>query len=261
MNFSLIITTYNSPDSLLLVLKSVETQYILPNEIIIADDGSLPSTKLLIDNFLSGSSLIVLHSWQKDKGFRAAKSRNKAIAMSTSDYIILIDGDTILHPSFSQDHLNNVEPGCFIQGKRVLLTKNKTRKVLETHDIDFSFYSQGLLNRLNSFHSNVFSRIFSKKNNYLRGIKTCNMSFFKKDCFDVNGFNNDMEGWGREDTEFVVRLMNNGINRKDVYFNLIQFHLWHENSPRDSLSHNEIRLKNTIINKLKWCANGINKFL
>ena len=66
MNFSLIITTYNSPDSLLLVLKSVEAQYILPNEIIIADDGSLPSTKLLIDNFLSGSSLIVLHSWQKE---------------------------------------------------------------------------------------------------------------------------------------------------------------------------------------------------
>ena len=65
------------------------------------------------------------------------------------------------------------------------------------------------------------------------------MAFFKKDCINVNGFNNDFEGWGREDSEFVVRLLNSGINRKNTLFNAIQFHLWHHESSRISLSKND----------------------
>ena len=100
MQISLIITTYNRPDALLLVLKSVEHQSLVPNEVIIADDGSNDKTQELIDDFITHSNINIIHSFQKDKGFRAAKSRNKAISKSTGDYIILIDGDMILHRNF-----------------------------------------------------------------------------------------------------------------------------------------------------------------
>ena len=40
------------------------------------------------------------------------------------------------------------------------------------------------------------------------------MAFYRKDCLNVNGFNNEFEGWGREDSEFVVRLINSGVKRK-----------------------------------------------
>ena len=40
MNCSLIICTYNWPEALSFVLASVTTQTELPNEIIVADDGS-----------------------------------------------------------------------------------------------------------------------------------------------------------------------------------------------------------------------------
>ena len=43
MNCSLIITTYNWPEALRLVLSSINNQSVLPNEIIIADDGSRES--------------------------------------------------------------------------------------------------------------------------------------------------------------------------------------------------------------------------
>ncbi|MDA8905290.1 glycosyltransferase family 2 protein [Candidatus Thioglobus sp.] len=261
MNFSLIITTYNSPNALLLVLKSIEFQLILPNEVIIADDGSLPLTSKVINDFKKKSPLNILHSWHEDRGFRVAKSRNKAIAKSNFEYIILIDGDTILHPSFSKDHLKNSEPGFFIQGKRVLLTKNKTKKTLKSHNLNFSFFSSGLKNRINSFHSNALSNIFSVKNNHLRGIKTCNMSFFKQDFLDVNGFNNEFEGWGREDSEFIVRLMNKGANRKTLRFNAVQYHLWHQHSDVVSLPQNERLLLNAIEQKLIWCDKGVNKIL
>ena len=261
MNLSLIITTYNYPESLSLVLRSIEAQTILPDEIVIADDGSIFKTKEVINRFQKDSDLNIIHSWQEDKGFRVAKSRNKAIARSSGDYIVLIDGDTILHSKFIQDHINNAEPGYFIQGSRVLLTDNKTKQIIRNQSVNFSFFSSGIKNRKNSIHSNFFSKLFSKKKNYLRGIKTCNMAFLKKDCINVNGFNNEFEGWGKEDSEFVVRLMNSGINRKTLKFNAIQYHLWHKESHNFSLVNNKQLLQNAIHQKQQFCNHGISQFL
>ena len=87
------------------------------------------------------------------------------------------------------------------------------------------------------------------------------MAFFKKDCININGFNNDFEGWGKEDSEFIVRLLNSGINRKNLRFNALQFHLWHNENARASLKQNEIIFNEAIDNKTKWCDNGINQYL
>jgi glycosyltransferase involved in cell wall biosynthesis len=258
MYVSLIITTYNRPDALLLVLRSIEVQTIKSFEVIIADDGSSTDTKEVITSFQEKTNLTIIHSCQEDKGFRAAKSRNKAIAKASGDYIILVDGDMILHPQFVEDHINNAELGYFIQGSRVLLTQQKTNSVLNENNINFSFTSSGLLNRKNAVHSNSLSKLFSNKKNILRGIKSCNMAFFKKDYISVNGFNNEFKGWGREDSEFIVRLQNNGIRRKNVRFNAIQFHLWHQENTRASLVENDSLLQAAIENKIKWCDNGLN---
>ena len=195
MRISLIITTYNRPDALLLVLKSAEVQSLSPLEVIIADDGSDEKTMELIKNFSAQSNLTIIHSFQKDKGFRAAKSRNKAIAKSKGDYIVLIDGDMILHPEFIRDHAINSELGCFVQGSRVLLTHSKTSKIIENQKINLIFMDFGKKKKKNSIHSSLLSRYFSVKRNYLKGIKTCNLAFFKKDCIAINGFNNDFECW------------------------------------------------------------------
>jgi len=143
MRVSLIITTYNRPDALLLVLRSIEEQRTLPYEVIIADDGSTNHTKEVVTSFQEKSDIRVIHSWQEDNGFRAAKSRNKAISQSNSDYIVLIDGDVILHPEFINDHINNAQPSYFVQGSRVLLTENKTKQALDQQKINFSLLSNG----------------------------------------------------------------------------------------------------------------------
>ena len=77
----------------------------------------------------------------------------------------------------------------------------------------------------------------------------------------ANGFNEDFEGWGREDSEFFVRLMNYGIKRKTLRFNSIQFHLWHKINSRKALLKNDQLLKETINEKLIWCEQGIAQFL
>ena len=92
-------------------------------------------------------------------------------------------------------------------------------------------------------------------------IQTCNMAFFKDDCMKVNGFNEDFIGWGREDSEFAVRLMNSGINRKILKFNAIQYHLWHHEYSRESLLLNNKILQKSIDQNLIWCKQGVNQFL
>ena len=261
MRLSLIITTYNRPDALLLVLRSIEGQITLPYEVIIADDGSTNDTKEVVTSFQEKSDIRVIHSWQEDSGFRAAKSRNKAIAKATGKYIILIDGDMILHPEFINDHINNTQSGYFVKGSRVLLTQDKTKQTLDQQKINFSLLSNGLQNRKNAFHSNILSKLFSNKRNYLRGIRACNMAFYKQDCININGFNNEFEGWGREDSEFIMRLLNSGINRKNVRFNAIQFHLWHNENIRSSLEKNDAILQEAINNHTQWCNNGIDSYL
>ena len=160
MSISLIVTTYNRPEALILVLKSIECQILPPSEVIIADDGSDEQTKDLISEFNSQSNLEIIHSFQEDLGFRAAEARNKAISISKSDYIILVDGDMILHPEFVADHLKNAKFGFFIQGSRSLLTEKKTKDVIIRHQLVFNFLSSGLNNRFNSIHSNFLSKFF-----------------------------------------------------------------------------------------------------
>jgi len=261
MRVSLIITTYNRPEVLSLIFKSIEDQTICPDEIIIADDGSGNSTKECVEDFQRSSSISIIHSWQEDRGFRAAKSRNKAIAKSNYEYIILIDGDVILHEKFIENHLKHAEKNFFVQGQRVLVNESITKKIINNQYKNLFLFSRGLKNRKNAIYSAFLSKIFLTRKNVLNGIKTCNLAFYKSDCINVNGFNNEIEGWGREDSEFVARLFNNNVCRKNIHFNMIQFHLWHQDSSREVLQKNNIILQKAIESKLNWCDNGINQYL
>ena len=132
---SLIISTYNWPASLELVLKSVSAQVYLPDEVIIADDGSGNDTKRLIDQLRPGFPVPLIHVWHEDEGFRKTIILNKAIYKSSADYIIQIDGDVILEKHFIGDHLASAEPATFLRGTRALLNETKTREVFQSKNI------------------------------------------------------------------------------------------------------------------------------
>ena len=88
-------------------------------------------TAEVVDFIRRRTSVPVKHSWQPDRGFRAAESRNRALAQAQSDYIVLIDGDMVLDPSFIADHLKIARKGRLIQGSRVILTEDKTQDILD----------------------------------------------------------------------------------------------------------------------------------
>ena len=136
MKTSLIIATYNWPKALELVLLSLIGQSTLPDEIIIADDGSTNETKLLIDKYQQ--KIKIQHIWQKDNGFQKTSILNKAVALAKGDYIIQIDGDIVLHKHFIKDHVKTAKKKTFIHGSRVFLNKELTEKAIKKLSRSFS---------------------------------------------------------------------------------------------------------------------------
>ena len=89
MLISVIITTYNSPNFLRKCIDSFFFQLDKDFELIVAGDGSTKETKELINEY-KDSKINILHAWQKDKGFRAAKIRNEAVKISSGKYLLRI---------------------------------------------------------------------------------------------------------------------------------------------------------------------------
>jgi glycosyltransferase involved in cell wall biosynthesis len=127
---SLIVTTYEWPAALRLVLDSVAAQSRLPDEVIVADDGSGAATAALLDEWRGRLPGRVHHVWQPNEGFRAARVRNLGLAVATGDYVIVLDGDMVLHPEFVADHASAARPGQWVQGVRPRLSRPRTEMML-----------------------------------------------------------------------------------------------------------------------------------
>ena len=261
MNCSLIICTYNWPEALSLVLSSVADQSILPNEIIVADDGSSESTAKVIEELSNKISIPIIHSWQEDDGCRIPHSRNRAIAKSNYEYIIVIDGDTVLHKDFIKDHKRFAQDGLYIQGSRVLLQSEFTSSLIKKNLFKKpSFYLEHAKNKINMLRLPLLTKLMSYfKSQNINRIRGCNFSLFKEDIIKVNGFNEEITTWGREDSEFVQRLFNSGVRKQHLKFSGIQYHLYHKERIHNNTNNNI--LQTTIKNNATWCSLGIDGYL
>lgn len=261
MQLSVIMTTYNRPVALERVLEGLYHQTRLPDEVIVADDGSGNETEAVIECFRRTSPFRLKHVWHTDRGFRAAAIRNRAIRRSTGDYLVLLDGDCIPDKHFINDHQRLAQRGFFLQGKRVLVEEQRTPtfRFEDTATIARKmrlFFSAGIGNRHHLLRLPLFPASSSQS---LNGIRSCNLSLFRDDLVAVNGFNEDFSGWGREDSELVVRLYNYGLKRKNHPFMATCYHLWHPENDRSRLAINDALLEEGVVSETFYCRQGLNQ--
>ena len=261
---SLIISTYNWPSALNLCLRSVLRQSILPAEILIADDGSTADTRQLIEQYSANSPVPVIHVWQPDDGFQLARIRNRAIAKASYPYIIQIDGDLLLHQHFIKDHLSIKEKGYFVSGSRVLLSAATSEALFKNDSLDVRKENKGAKNFFNKFRNSFLQKYLSRrykitgKNKYY--VKGCNMAFWRKDLVAVNGYNEAFAGWGREDSELAIRLINSGIKKKFLKMGGVAYHLFHKEATRGMEEKNIALMEEAARQKLTIAQNGLNKY-
>ena len=277
MRSSLVILTYNWPQALELVLRSVARQSRLPDEVIVTDDGSRDETWALIARIAQDFPCRLVHLWQEDRGFRAARARNRAIAAARGDYIILIDGDMLLHKHFVADHLMVAAAGKFFQGTRLRATETETRRLLDGGKPRFNLLIDATFRpsatdrhklhygkRYYAFRSPILARLKARSR---RGGHTmsCNMGFWRRDLLEINGFDERMEGYGSEDLELAARAQNAGLRHSQLKFAGLAIHLEHSSlAPMDpddpSLPNNQI-LRETVHNRVVRCNLGIDQYV
>lgn len=260
MKTALLITTYNWKEALSVVLESLRIQSQLPDEVLIADDGSNEDTKEIIDQFRETFYIPVKHIWHEDLGFRRSKILNKAIAQSETDYIIQIDGDCIMHKDFIKDHITNSRPNLYLYGSRVHIRPEYVNLVLKKKLIHFDIFSKETKNKSRNLHIPFFST-FYKPQKETKRVRGCNLSYWKKDFIAVNGYDENYEGWGREDTDITMRLTNLGLLSKKLRYIAIEYHIYHKNASKDNLNKNEELYLAVKQNGNIKCENGISKYL
>jgi len=259
---ALIISTYNWPQALKQTLRSVANQTIQPNEVLIADDGSDERTANLIQQFITNNpTLNIKHVWHEDNGFRLAAIRNKAIRMAQSDYIIQIDGDIIIDQNFIADHLSIQAIGYFVTGSRLLLGKKITDVLLESEKINIAalrWKGKNFFNTLRiPFLMRLLQNTYKSKGKHLDYVKGCNMAFWKSDLYLVNGYDESFIGWGREDSDICIRLINAGVKKKFIKFCAVQYHLYHPLASRDQFEANDALIEQNKLQQISFCKYGL----
>ncbi len=260
-SLALIINTYNQPEYLARVLNAVARQTRKPDEVLLADDGSGEETRISFASWLAGKPFRCEHVWQENQGFRRARILNQAIARARGDYLIFLDGDTVPHPLFLADHAVLARPQSFVQGHRALVEQ----KAAATFGLnDFAgdrrraFWQGQLTGLKNAYRWPAPLRQFRDD---LRGVRGCNLAIWRGDLVRVNGYNEAFVGWGREDSELALRLMNSGVRRLDVHGQALCYHLWHPPASRAGLPANNQLLEQTQNESAIQCTMGLNQYL
>jgi GT2 family glycosyltransferase len=211
-----------------------------------------------VQGFASGSAFPVKHLWLAHDGFQAGRMRNRAIAAAACEYLVLIDGDMLLHPEFLADHRRAAARGFYQQGCRVLLNPRATARALTAGELPrFSAAGLGVRRRLYALHAPAFVRPLARAANALLAVKACNQGFWRDDLTRVNGFDEDLSGWGAEDKELCARLDNAGVRRRSILFGAIAFHLHHPAADRSANERNLAALARTCATGRTRCDHGI----
>lgn len=258
---TLVTPTYNWPEALDLLLKSIKRQSKMPDEIIVADDGSSADTKEMIQKYKSEFTVPLIHIWHEDKGNRKPQIMNKAIAKAKYDYIIEIDGDIIMHKHFVRDHLKLAEQKHYLFGSRVNIQKDHLKELFDKKQINFNFFSKGIKKRGRTIHFPLISKFIKPVEKRSRKLRGCNMSFWKEDFIKVNGFNENLIGWGIDDSEMIQRLHNIGIKGKRLKHAGLAYHIYHKEQSKSHMDVNQAIEKQTEEEKITFIEQGINKYL
>ncbi|MDX8396604.1 MAG: glycosyltransferase family 2 protein [Mariprofundaceae bacterium] len=263
-SIAVIISTYNSPEFLRLVLEGYSRQKDKNFSVYIADDGSSSDTKELIESFKHSYPVPIYHVWHADDGFRKARVHNLTLAQVVEPYVLLTDGDCIPLPDTVSTHRVLAQVGTMISGSRILLSADWTellckQEVLPMGGIMY-WLKQWVSGHINRILPLLMSPNLSSPVDQLSGIHGCHLACFKDDLLRINGFDESFSGWGREDSDLVARLLHSGVKRRKLRGMPI-LHLWHKENSRGRLQENDALLQTCLDEKRIQAVVGINEIV
>ena len=240
MIFSVIVPTYNSPRELDLCLCGLSRQTRMPAEVLLADDGSTQETSDLIISWTPKLGCDLQHVWQCDKGYRKARIVNEAVRRSKGDHLVFLDGDSIPHSHWLEDHMRAADGRRVLCGRRVRLGPKVSNK------LDRTFVLEGNLELLAGPVCWKFLAGDTKR--YLLGVRLppwlarsfhprprrlmgVNYSLPRQACEEVNGYDEEWTVYGHEDRDLELRLLRAGYPFFPLLNRAVVYHVYHPVRP------------------------------
>ncbi len=275
MKVSVIVATFNRPRHLALCLKSIAASSVLPSEVLVADDGSTEETRECIVRMQEafGHLFAIVHVRQEHEGCRKQMIVNEAVRRSTGDYLFFTDGDCTVHRDCLRWHLQRNDPRAILAGQRVQIGEQLTQKLLSsgkvvnalTLELLWDFMKRGSHHGQEAFiiRSGLLRKLLKKDRiKPSTSVIGCNCSLPKKLFLEINGYDEDFQGFGDEDADLGIRVLNSGGSIRSVRNLAVVFHHYHPgtwNFDTEQFKHNALIKKRRIENKESFCRNGIRK--
>lgn len=233
---SVIFTTYNQPRPLELVLWGYAVQTRRDFEVVVADDGSGPETREVIDRVRAETGMRIVHVWHEDRGFRKTEILNRAIVASGGEYLIFTDGDCIPRADFVDVHLRLAEPGRFLSGGYLKLP-DETSRAITVDDVRTGRVADPGWLRAHGWNPGrralrllrwegaaaLLDRLTPTRPTW----NGHNASAWRDAILAANGYEMEME-WGGLDRALGELLENAGVRGKQIRFRAPCLHLHHE---------------------------------
>ncbi len=222
-NVTVIIPCYNDGQYLMEALQSIYKQTLLPEKIIIVDDGSNTATKKILAS-INHPLVQIVH--QENKGVSVA--RNHAISIVQTDYILNLDADDYYEPTFLERAaaiLEKDQEVVAVSSYHRIFTQNKTVEI-----------EKPLGGKLKDFIV----------------INNCSANtFFRKSSWqEVGGFDEKMRK-GYEDWEFWIAILKLGGTIHIIPEVLSHYRNKNTSRNKNALKKHDFELRNYIFLKHK----------
>lgn len=240
MRLSVLITTYNQPAWLELVLLGYRVQTFRDFEVLVADDGSDERTRSVIDGARSQLGVPLHHVWHEDRGFRKCTILNRAIEASSGEALLFTDGDCIPRPDLLAVHDAQLQRGRFLSGGYAKLPEHVSRAITAGDVLSGNATSWRWLRAHGAPASRALLRLRMPPatGRLLDALTTTRPTFnghnstvWRDDVIRANGFDERM-GWGGLDRELGERLENAGVRGKQIRHRAHVVHLHHRRGYR-----------------------------
>ena len=271
MKISVVTTVYNRPEHLRLLLAALAAQTRVPDEFVVADDGSDAATVSALERLLPTCGMPAKVVRQEKDGYRLAAARNLAIRAATGDYLLFLDCDIVPLPDAVAVHERNAETGRLLCGHRALLDEAATRALFAAvpapAEADWELAWRSADRRELEAAANLFARHAALRRWHLAQAHKpkligCHFSLFRADVERVNGFDENFVGWGYEDDAVARRLYRAGVAPQSAIAEARALHLWHPSLAPPALERRRDRPNRAYFRRWRVpavCQNGLNK--
>jgi cellulose synthase/poly-beta-1,6-N-acetylglucosamine synthase-like glycosyltransferase len=225
---TVIVAAFEQPTVALAIDCLVNQKTTLSYEIIVCDDGSMPSLFAACHESLARTRIPVYWVWQADRGYRLAASRNNALRLARGRHLILLDGDMIPEEDLVTKHVEALwEPRTIVAGNRLWRSLQPVLQIgpIGPDELWPMLRGDAAQNeqdrRCESGERRVRTDLLESDANW-RACWTCNMSVARSPEVYFDEF---YEGWGMEDADLAFRLSVEGGYSVTYRGDIVAYHL------------------------------------